>query len=193
MFKDETFTIVTGQTGNQPDGVNGAPNDDVLFGGNGTDVLLAGDGDDNLFGQGGTDELNGGAGADSLDGGGGADTFTIGNSDSGITLATADTINDFGDGADKLKLGLAGDTTGGDVNYVEAGAAVADFAAALTAANTALAALNGTSTAIELYAFQFDATNGYLFDDVNSDGIADQVIVLTGINNTEIAATDIIV
>ena len=50
-----------------------------------------------------------------------------------------------------------------------------------------------TSSAARLYAFQFDATNGYLFIDTNSDGEADEVIVLTGIDNTEIAAGDIVV
>ena len=35
------------------------------------------------------------------------------------------------------------------------------------------------------------AVYGYLFDDVNGDGIADQVIVLTGIDNEGIAASDI--
>jgi hypothetical protein len=77
-------------------------------------------------------------------------------------------------------------------NYVEAGAAVASFSAALTAANAALATLNGTSAAAELYSFQFDAANGYLFDDTDGDGAADQVIVLAGIDNNEFAHSSII-
>jgi Ca2+-binding RTX toxin-like protein len=147
---------------------------------------------DTITGSGGADTITGEAGADDLTGNGGNDVFVFGNADSGLTVATADTILDFATGADDLDLGTAGDATGGTGNYVEAGAAVADFAAALTAANTALAALAGTSAAIELFAFEFDATNGYLFNDTDGDGDADQVIVLTGINGGEIAAGDII-
>jgi hypothetical protein len=104
---------------------------------------------------------------------------------------TADVIGDFGAG-DAFSLGLAGNATAGTGNYVEAGSAVADFAAALAAADLALAALNGTSSATQLYAFEFDATNGYLFVDTDSDGDADQVIILTGVDNTEISAASIL-
>ena len=60
------------------------------------------------------------------------------------------------------------------------------------AANTALTALAGTSAAAELYAFQFDGTNGYLFIDTDSDGDADQVIVLAGVTSAGISAADIV-
>ncbi len=157
------------------------------------DLVLAGNaGIDTFFGGAGDDVMTGGAGADVMTGNGGADTFVIGDTDSGITLATADRITDFATTADKLKLGLVGDATADTGNYVEAGSVVTNFAAALTAANAALATLGGTSGAAELYAFQFDATNGYLFNDIDGDGDADQVIVLTGITNAGIAATDII-
>jgi hypothetical protein len=108
---------------------------------------------------------------------------------SGLTLATADRITDFLTGSDVLRLGLAGTAT----NYSEAGTSVADFATALAAANTALGALNGGpgGADAQLYNFQFDATNGYLFIDRNSDGVADEVILLVGIDNTEIAPSDI--
>ncbi|MDP1557615.1 MAG: hypothetical protein Q8K59_02005 [Nitrosomonas sp.] len=55
---------------------------------------------------------------------------------------------------------------------------VVDFSAALTAANAALTALNDTSAAAELFSFQFDATNGNLFDDTDSDGIAATDIIV---------------
>ncbi|MEX0429792.1 calcium-binding protein [Spiribacter insolitus] len=135
----------------------------------------------------------GGAGADSLTGGTGDDDFVIGDGDTGITVATADTIADFGTGANELGLGTAGDATAGTGNYVEAVAAVQDFAAALTAANTALSTLSDTTNSnTEIYAFEFDANNGYLFEDTDVDGAADQVVVLTGINDTGIEAADII-
>jgi Ca2+-binding RTX toxin-like protein len=154
----------------------------------------------------GNDTITAGTGIQTITGGAGADTMTlgddtdadvvvIGNTDSGITLATADTITDFESGSDQLSLGLAGSTTADATeNYGEAAAAVADFAAALSAANNALATLNsnGTTTAATLYNFQFDATNGYLFEDITGDGTADQVIILTGITDGDIAHTDIV-
>lgn len=122
------------------------------------------------------------------------DTIVIGNTDSGITVATADTIKNFLSGTDKLKMGTAADaSTVGAINYHEAAAAVAGFDAALTAANTILAQLATNNTGdVEAYAFQWDATNGYLFNDTDGNGTADQVIILTGITGAGIAATDII-
>ena len=140
----------------------------------------------------------GAAGANTITAGSGADTVTlvtgalaapdtivIGNTDSGITVATADSITGFATGIDHLKMGTAG-VAG---NYVAAGEGLADFTAAHTAADTALAGLAGA----ERYSFQWDATNGYLFNDVNGDGAADQVVVLVGITGATFAAADIIV
>ena len=150
------------------------------------------------MGGAGNDTISTGTGSNLIEGGTGADFVTllgatnvvvIGNTDSGLNLITADTINLFTDSLDSLKMGLAGDAT----SYVEAGAAVADFTAALAAANVALTTLNGTpGSAAELLAFEFDGTNGYLFNDINSDGVADQVIVLVGVDNTGISAANII-
>ena len=97
-------------------------------------------------------------------------------------IASADEITGFATGSDKLQLGVAG--IAGNSN--EAGGAVADFTAALAAAD---AALGGTV----VYAFQWDASNGYLFEDTNADGTADQVIVLVGVTGATFdATTDII-
>lgn len=119
-------------------------------------------------------------------------TIVIGNVDSGVTLLTADTINRFTAAHTLLKMGSVGDATAGSGNYVAGVGAVADFAAALVAANTALASLHGTSSATEMYSFQWDATNGYLFNDTNGNGSADQVVVLTGIVGTAISAANIV-
>ena len=165
-------------------------------------TISTGAGNDTIKGGASADTIVGGTGADTMTGGAGADVFQIAvATDTGITVATADTITDFsGQGAnlDTLKLGLAGDNTAANAatpttgNYVESTAAVADFAAALAAANTALAVLNSGSSAATLYAFQYDATYGYLFIDTDSDGDADAVIILTGIDHTEIAHNDIV-
>ena len=154
--------------------------------------VAAGAGADTITANAGGGAFNFGTGADTFTAGAGTDAITIGDTDSGITVATADSITGFLSGTDTLTLGLIGDNTANTGNYVEAGAAVADFAAALAAANTGLAVLNSTSAAATLYNFQFDATNGYLFEDTDSDGDADQVIILVGETNATIAHSDII-
>jgi Ca2+-binding RTX toxin-like protein len=182
-------------TGAGADTVTGGAGNDTLLGEAAADSLTGGAGNDSIVGGAGgdadVDTITGGTGADTMTGGGGNDLFFIATAgDSGITLATADRITDFvGNTGDVLRLGLAGTGT----NYSEAGAAVADFAAALTAANTALAALNGGAGGadVHLYNFQFDATNGYLFIDRDSNGTADEVVVLVGVTNTGIGAGDI--
>jgi len=164
-------------------------------------IITTGVGDDSITltstDAAGTNIITGNAGGDAITlasgGFAASETIVIGNADSGITLSTADSITNFVSVEDFLKLGSAGDATAGTGNYVEAGGVVANFTAALTAANTALATLNGTSIASELYSFQWDATNGYLFTDTNSDGSADQVVELIGITGTTFAAADIIV
>ena len=153
-------------------------------------------GNDTFVGTNGIDTITGGTGADTMTGGGAADVFIIAAAtDSGLTVTTADTIKDFATGVDKVQLGLAGNNTANNAaeNYGEAGAAVADFAAALGAANTALAVLNsnGNTNAAALYNLQHDATNGYLFIDTDSDGDADAVVILTGITNATFAHSDI--
>lgn len=168
-------------------------------------IIAGGPAGASLTGTPGNDQISGGTGNDSITGGAGADTITlvtgvfaatdtivIGNTDSGITVAAADRITGFTAANDALKMGTAGDATAGTGTYVEATAAVANFGAALTAANTALAILTGTSLATELYSFQWDGTNGYLFDDIDENGDADQVVVLVGITGAGIAAGDII-
>jgi hypothetical protein len=134
---------------------------------------------------------------DALNGTPGADIFEVIQGTSSLDLKDAQYIlgytNNFQTQLDTLKLGLAGDATADTGNYMEAAAAVADYTAALAAANLALAALNGTSSQSQLYAFEYDASNGYLFEDTNSDGAADQVVVLVGIDKDGLSAADIVV
>ena len=134
---------------------------------------------------------------DALNGTPGADIFEVLSGTSSLDLKDAQYIlgytNNFQTQLDTLKLGLAGDATAATGNYVEAGTAVTDYTAALAAANLALAALNGTSAQSQLYAFEYDARNGYLFEDTDSDGAADQVVVLVGIDKDGLNAGDIIV
>jgi hypothetical protein len=157
-------------------------------------TILTGAGNDIITGVVVAATITAGTGADAITVGAGAQTIVIGNTDSGITVATADSVTGFLSGTDFLKMGTAADAaTANAVNYSEASIAVADFAAALTAANTALATLAaGNTGAVEAYNIQWDATNGYVFNDTNGDGTADQVVLLVGVTGASIAATDII-
>ncbi|MCL4432859.1 MAG: Ig-like domain-containing protein [Epsilonproteobacteria bacterium] len=130
--------------------------------------------------------ITGGTGADTiiLTGNTSKDKIVIGNTDSGITVATADSITGFTMADDTLSMG----TVATGANYVEATVAVAGFAAALTAANVAMTAGVG----VLMYSFQFDATNGYLFVDNDLNGTADQVVLLVGITDLTIAAANVI-
>ena len=167
--------------------IDGSAFGDTLRGDASANRIAGNSGNDILFGGAGDDVLIGGAGADQMDGGDGSDTFTIGTAGSGKTVQTADTIAGFVSGSDKLSLGVAAT----DSNFVKATAASADFNAALAAANAAFAADAGGAKA---YVFQFDGTQGYLFIDRQANGSsADEVIVLTGLNNTNFAMTDIVV
>lgn len=159
-------------------------------------IVISGAGDDTITftGNTATATVTGGAGADviTLGAAGAAEVVVIGNTDSGITLATADTVKTFTSGEDSLQLGSNGSATANTGNYVESSSVSADFATALAAANVALSTLAGTSAASELYSFQADATNGYLFNDTDGNGVVDQVVVLTGITAANFAHTDII-
>ena len=134
--------------------------------------------------------------ADALNGTVNAEIFKIDPGASSLDLADAQYVlgyyANFQTGQDSLQLGVAGDAAAGTGNYVESASAVDDYAAALAAANIALATLHGTSSQSQLYAFEHDDQNGYLFEDTNSDGVADQVIVLVGLDHTGLMASDIV-
>ncbi|TAN67601.1 MAG: hypothetical protein EPN17_10890 [Methylobacter sp.] len=179
--------VVTVTTGNAGIGVGG----NVITTGAGADTINVSATTATTDGN----HITGGFGADTiiLTGNTSPDTIVIGNTDSGITAAAADSITGFATGIDFLKMGTVADATPASGNYIEAVADVVDFAAALSAANSALTTLAGTSSATELYAFQWVAgTNGYLFNDIDGNGTADQVVVLVGIVGTTIAAADVI-
>jgi hypothetical protein len=110
-----------------------------------------------------------------------ASTVVVGTLDTGATYATADKITGFTTTVDKLSLGAAG-VAGAGGNFATANGA-ADFAAAVTAANTAL------DSTVKYYlatAIVADLGGGaglesLLFIDADLNGTFDDVIVLTGI------------
>ena len=146
----------------------------------------------NIVSGSGNDTITLGLGVDVATGNSGSNIFVVNNGSTGLKVGTADTITDFRFGIDKLKLGLAGDVTVDTGNYVESSIGVEDYAAALSAANSALNTLNNTSAATELYAFEYDSNLGYLFIDSDSDGAAEDLIILSGVDSTTISAGDII-
>jgi large repetitive protein len=93
---DSGNNVLMGMRGN--DSVDGTGGNDTLFGGKGNDTLLGSSGDDVLFGNRGDDLLDGGLGNDSLTGGNGSDRFLL------AANSGTDTITDFEDGKDLLKL-----------------------------------------------------------------------------------------
>ena len=99
--------LIGGAKGDILDGQGGR---DRLAGKNGNDHLWGGNGRDTLFGDNGDDYLYGDSGNDVLNGGAGSDWFTI------APDAGTDTIADFTDGEDRLRLDVS--LGFGDLNIV---------------------------------------------------------------------------
>lgn len=97
--------------GGGDDYVLGKAGNDALFGEAGIDTLFGGDGDDTVDGGDGNDRLHGEAGNDSLSGGDGADEFVF-----GFAAGTGtDTIADFSDGTDLIRIETPTGLTYGDL------------------------------------------------------------------------------
>lgn len=90
--KDDHFESFDGN-----DWIYAGDGDDTVYGGAGKDVINAGADDDMLFGDDGRDVLNGVSGSDVYTGGAGADVFVM-------SAGGRDTITDFEDGIDKIRL-----------------------------------------------------------------------------------------
>lgn len=191
--------ILTGQGGN--DTISGGEGVDTILGGAGIDNIDGGDGNDTMDGDAGNDTLVGGAGNDLIDqtgaanaagvdtmtGGAGNDVFGV-VSDSPLVETNADVITDFVRADDSIDFQDAAGVAGLATNYAEAAVAVADYAAAITAAN---AALGGAI----VYSEQQVGANTYIFLDVNGSGAVDagdDVVELTGVAATGVDFNDII-
>lgn len=138
---------------------------------------------DNIKGGSAADTITGGAGADTLTGNGGADVFVLTEAAPAVTAAGADTITDFVTKLDTI-------TFGGTVlaaNYTEATAAVADFTAALAAANAVLT----STTAAQINVQQVGADSYAFFNNGLASG-ADQVVKLSNVALTAVEAADFV-
>lgn len=190
---NETFSVVTGTNAGTETlpggGYDFSSGDDVIYGRQNVDIILAGSGDDTVFGQDGNDEIHGGTGIDLLFGGKDNDSFVFSTGNTGITLATADTIGDFNSANDTIVTSLAA----GNVTIAN-GSSLSDFNAFVAAANASMA--TGTATSGSYMAWNAAGTgNGWLVIDENhsnSVDSGDSLIVLTGVNTAAgFATTDI--
>ncbi|MFN9927664.1 MAG: hypothetical protein ACK53I_12085 [Phenylobacterium sp.] len=153
---------------------------DTISTGGGSNSVTAGGGTDSIVGGGANDSFSGGAGTDTITGGGGTDTFFYVAGDTGLALGQLDRITDFAAG-DVFEFGLA---AGSGSNYA-AEATVADFAAALAAANTAM---DGTV----IYAAYAVGADVFVFADTNADGTADQAVFLAGSTLADVSSASFI-
>jgi trimeric autotransporter adhesin len=130
-----------------------------------------------LSGNGGNDTLMGGQGQDTLTGGVGADSFKFTSvNQTGVTVATCDTITDFKTtDADKIDLSAI------DANTVIAGD---DAFVSVSVGNTFSGLFANTG---ELY---FDQLSRILYGNNDSDTAADFSILLTGV--ATLSATDFV-
>ncbi|QEI05271.1 DUF4214 domain-containing protein [Pigmentiphaga aceris] len=160
----------------------GAGNDTITLSNSATlgAVVDGGEGDDTFIT--GTTSLNA---TDTLSGGAGADRFFFGASATDVSTdwRTA-IITDFQTGIDKIAVRAGGDAVL-NVNFVKAGATVADFATLLADAS---ATLNGT---VRYYLGQITGEAAYLVTDLNGVGRTN-IIQLTGVTLDSLNASDII-
>lgn len=137
------------------------------------DVIVGGSGDD---------VIAGGAGADTMTGGAGKDKFVV-NTIAPTAAADADVITDFTTKVDTISFGAAVLAA----NVTKGAAAVADFAAALAAADLVL-----TSTTATQVNIQQVGSDSYAFYNNSTASGADMVVKLTGVALDGIVAADIV-
>ncbi|MCL1086487.1 type I secretion C-terminal target domain-containing protein, partial [Shewanella glacialipiscicola] len=139
------------------------------------DILFGGAGNDILFGQGGNDYLDGGAGKDTLYGGTGNDTL-IGGAGNDTLIGGLGNDGLRGDGGADTFVWRYADTDNGtdhivDFNVNEDKLDLSDLLQGETA-----------NTLDEYLSFRLDNGSTVIDIDANKDGIADQHIVLDGVD-----------
>lgn len=159
---------------------------------------------DTIVGGAKADTITGGQGGDTLTGGAGNDTFVF-NAAQESTLANLDTITDFtantfGNGtagaAGTGATGVAAASLTGDVLSFDVAAAQLAVGVKLSVqanasdATTYLQNIAADATANEVGA-ALDSSTGRLYLDLDSNGTADSVIVLTGVTTLTAAAINL--
>lgn len=148
LIGDEGSDTLRG--GDDADTVLGGSGEDILYGGTENDLADGGQGDDIVQGEAGDDTLSGGDGRDRLYGGAGNDELWGGADADQFFFATGfgdDVIKDWEDGADRIRINMAGVDDIGDIGIVsDAGHAVVTFP-------------DGSQIVIEFAAGQIDASD----------------------------------
>lgn len=143
----------------------GGANDETIEGGGGNDTLYGRGGDDFIIGEAGNDRISGGAGIDTVAGGAGADLFVYGAlSDAPYdpTYSQLDWVSDF-ESSDRI-----------DLSAIDANA--------LIAGNQAFEFVDGMTSAAGTLHLEYDPGGwgwGFLIGHVDSDGVADLLILIT--------------
>jgi Ca2+-binding RTX toxin-like protein len=143
--------------------LEGGAGNDSLSGLGGDDTLLGGIGNDSLRGADGADTLVGGTGLDSLQGGTGADRFIFSAGETGVTASTADKLLDFS-------------KTDGDLIDLSAFDAVTATSGDEAFAFVGSAAFSKTAGELRVTG---SGTSWQVSGDVNGDGVADFLILVT--------------
>lgn len=202
---------VTVTTGNGADNISVASINDATFLATGATAatITTGDGADTITGSAGKDIINAGAGNDVVTGGLRADTITLGagndryvlTSAAESTLANLDVITDF-------SPNTYGNGTSGAAGTGAAIASVASFtgdvidlrafiAGAINKVSVAVVASESAATisvqnvgdaTTDTIAIALDSSTGRLYMDMNSDGVSDSVMQLTGVTTITNAA-----
>jgi len=170
----------------------------TITGSAGSDTLTGSGNADTISGGAGADTITGGAKADTLSGGTGNDTFVIAaGTDS--TLVAMDVISDFsantyGNGTNGAAgTGAAADTTKwtGDVLKVNVDTATitkVDSSVQANAADALTFIQNVSNSTADTMAVALDSSTGKLYIDLDSDGVVDSVVGLTGVTTITEAA-----
>jgi len=183
---------VNGNLGN--DIIVDASGNNSLRGGQGDDSITGGTGNDIILGDLGNDTVSGGAGVDVLTGGDGPDVFAFaGATDSariadGTTSYFYDTITDFTDGSDKVKLLAAAPAHVLHLTGATYAGTPAGVAAALAAAQTALTA--GADT--DVVAVSVGSDTFLFYDGAGLHGTIDSFIKVSGVADTVFTTADFV-
>jgi hypothetical protein len=202
---------VTVTTGNGADVIDVSSVNDATF--LATNVTAAtvttGEGTDSITGSAGKDVINSGAGADTVTGGLKADTITLGAGNDLVkytaaaqsTLADKDVITDFSantfgngtSGAAGTGAAIASQTSfTGDVidlrSFIVGAITKVSVAVVASEASATISLQNVGDATTDTIAAAIDSTTGNLYLDINSDGVADSVIQLSGVSTLTNAA-----
>ena len=167
--------------GDGRDIIYGEEHGDQLYGGDDQDFLYGGTGNDALYGDEGHDILTGEAGMDYLTGGAGYDTFEfkLQNAQNGYTdskVTDPDHIMDFNPVDDWLDMPIVGSSA----NYIEKQIPGLTIGSGYDdAKDWAKDHMTGNIR----YVFVSDGVNGFLFGDLNANGIMETGIVMHGLTN----------